>query len=170
LRRGRYRRSIPVKLDEIILKALEKDPDLRYQSAADIRGDLKRLKRDASSAKVVADAASSESIAAAAVPMGSSGGVAVQSAPASSSSVLIAEARRHKGVFIGLALVGLILIAAAGFGIFKLLNRSALALDTRNLSIRQLTDHGQVVPGTAPFRPTENGSRMGGASVNEACV
>src|SRR5450432_381780 len=43
---------VPVKLDEIILKALEKEPDLRYQSAADLRGDLKRLARGASSEKI----------------------------------------------------------------------------------------------------------------------
>ncbi len=40
------------KLDEIIGKALEKDRKLRYQSAADIRTDLQRLKRDTDSAKV----------------------------------------------------------------------------------------------------------------------
>jgi serine/threonine protein kinase len=38
--------ELPPKLDEIIGKALEKDRKLRYQSAADIRTDLLRLKRD----------------------------------------------------------------------------------------------------------------------------
>jgi eukaryotic-like serine/threonine-protein kinase len=38
--------SLPAKLDEIIGKALEKDRKLRYQSAAEIRTDLQRLKRD----------------------------------------------------------------------------------------------------------------------------
>jgi eukaryotic-like serine/threonine-protein kinase len=48
--------SIPAKLDEIIQKALEKDRNLRYQSAADLRTDLQRLKRDTESVKVpVAD-------------------------------------------------------------------------------------------------------------------
>jgi hypothetical protein len=42
------------KLDEIIGKALEKDRDLRYQSAEDIRRDLQRLKRDTESARLPA--------------------------------------------------------------------------------------------------------------------
>jgi serine/threonine protein kinase len=41
-------------IDAIILKALEKNRDLRYQSAADIRADLKRLQRDVSSGEVAA--------------------------------------------------------------------------------------------------------------------
>jgi eukaryotic-like serine/threonine-protein kinase len=41
--------DLPTKLEEVINKALEKDRELRCQTAAELRGDLKRLKRDTSS-------------------------------------------------------------------------------------------------------------------------
>jgi serine/threonine protein kinase/Tol biopolymer transport system component len=44
--------SLPDQLDHIAAKSLEKDRDLRYQSAADLRADLNRLKRDTASGKV----------------------------------------------------------------------------------------------------------------------
>src|SRR5258707_1844187 len=44
--------ELPPELERIISKSLEKDPALRYQNAADLLSDLKRLRRDSSSAKV----------------------------------------------------------------------------------------------------------------------
>jgi eukaryotic-like serine/threonine-protein kinase len=47
-------REVPAKLEEVIHKALEKDRNMRYQNAADIRTDLHRLKRDSESGGVTA--------------------------------------------------------------------------------------------------------------------
>ncbi len=55
--------DLPPKLEDIVNKALEKDRNLRYQHAADIRADLQRLKRDTETGRAVA--ASSGSVAAA---------------------------------------------------------------------------------------------------------
>ena len=48
--------ELPTSLEEIISKCLEKDRDLRYQHASDIRTDLKRLKRDTTSSEAAATA------------------------------------------------------------------------------------------------------------------
>jgi len=48
---ARLNPELPAKLGEIIEKALEKDPDLRCQTAAELRADLKRLKRDMESSR-----------------------------------------------------------------------------------------------------------------------
>jgi serine/threonine protein kinase len=50
----RFNRDIPAKLEDIIDKALEKDRNLRYQNAAEMRNDLQRLKRDTETGRVPA--------------------------------------------------------------------------------------------------------------------
>src|SRR5271165_962231 len=51
--------DLPPKLEDVINKALEKDRNLRYQSAADIRADLQRLKRDTDSGRAAATSSGS---------------------------------------------------------------------------------------------------------------
>ena len=126
--------ALPPKLDEIVFKALEKDPDLRYQSAADIRGDLKRLKRDASSSGKVAVAAGSGSKR---VP-----------APRTPSSgrVILGEASQHKGAVVGAVVAVVVLIAAASVGIYRLIARpSAPPLNPLKMTVSKVTDNGHAL-------------------------
>src|ERR1700720_147769 len=52
--------DLPLQLEQIITKALEKDRDLRYQHASDLRSDLKRLKRDTDTGRTATVAADIE--------------------------------------------------------------------------------------------------------------
>jgi serine/threonine protein kinase/Tol biopolymer transport system component len=161
--------DVSPKLEDVINKALEKDRELRYQHASDMRADLKRLKRETESGQVPqrSDEASllkpaSSASASNVIPASSAQGIAASaSAPSqpsavappgteSSSSALIAEAGRHKSVAFAAAAVVVLLVIAAGFGVYKLFSRSAPAIDTRNISIRPLTEHGQIFVGDSP--------------------
>jgi serine/threonine protein kinase/Tol biopolymer transport system component len=59
---------LPPKLEEIIEKSLEKDRDMRCQTAAELRGDLKRLKRDTQSGKTAKDSGTTEAAVTKAAP------------------------------------------------------------------------------------------------------
>jgi eukaryotic-like serine/threonine-protein kinase len=125
--------DLPPRLEDIINKALEKDRNLRYQHASEMRSDLQRLKRDTDSSRTVAAIPESAPSAPAAVPTTS----------ASSRSAVVAVAKKHK-LSLGIGtMVGLLLLAAAGYGVYSLLWHGRPA-PFQNFIVSKATESGKA--------------------------
>jgi serine/threonine protein kinase/Flp pilus assembly protein TadD len=136
----RFNPDLPPKLEDIINKALEKDRNLRYQHASDMRTDLQRLKRDTETGRSVAASsgivAAHESGSHAALPPAPGSSAALAPSP-SSSAVKAAEAPiAGRKLWKILAPAAVVVVAVAIAGTFYFRSRQ---------SAHQLTEKDTIV-------------------------
>jgi eukaryotic-like serine/threonine-protein kinase len=120
-RAGAINPRVPAELDHIIYKALEKDRELRYQTAAELRADLRRLKRESDAARTTSvRPSSSEPLAPVAAPISTpisapapmvTMATPSTAAPASVPAGAVWQARRY--VAAAIATVALLVVLAA---------------------------------------------------------
>jgi len=129
----RLNHNLHVKLGDIINRALEKDRELRYQGAAEMRSELKRLQRDTSSERHRTSDSDSSAVS-------SASGTDADQHP-SGSSVIFSVAKEHKWATAAIALVILVLLAGTTYSLRTLFTHSA-PKPFAQYSITQATNAG----------------------------
>jgi serine/threonine protein kinase/sugar lactone lactonase YvrE len=141
--------DLPQKFEDILSKSLEKDREMRYQSAAEMRADLKRLRRQTDSSARVSSSSDSVNVqtgasssqAAALVSSGTA--MASASVPANSGSTVLQVAKQNKfGVGIG-TVIALAVLAAATYGVYAMLAKKS-AVPFESFAITPVTDTGKA--------------------------
>ena len=98
--------GLPEELGRIIGKCIEKDRDVRYQHASDLRADLKRLKRDTSSGRRSKSLSNADA------------GSSLQPESHTSSRIIAATKKFHTGTAIAV-FVGLFILTGAGYLVYR---------------------------------------------------
>ena len=135
--------KVPLELDRIIDKALEKDRKLRYQHVADLRADLQRLQRDSDSGRLATPRSGAKEAELEELT-GSMPEAARAAGRDSTTSAVVAAAKRHKTRLAAFTLIVLVVLAAAGFGVYELV-MSSKPVPFADFTISQVTSDGKTI-------------------------
>ncbi len=150
----RFNHSLPQKMEEILQKALEKDRELRYQSAAEIRADLKRIRRDHDSSGRSAASSLPDSPAAfasaspssqtasfpAAASLSASANANVHATATSTAMQIASRNKLGTGLF---SILALLLLAAAIYGVYSLASHKTAHAPFENFVMTRITETGK---------------------------
>jgi serine/threonine protein kinase len=142
--------QIPAKLEDVINRTPEKDRDLRYQHASDLRSDLRRLKRDTSSDRRVA-ADRSDAVPASGTPNSASGLISASgssTAAASGTMIPVPPARPiwRSPWLLAVAAAVVLIVALAAWKLRSPVSSGGIA-ESGAMQISQLTTTGDVGEG-----------------------
>ncbi|HEY1657447.1 MAG TPA: protein kinase [Candidatus Sulfotelmatobacter sp.] len=115
----RLNHELPAKLEDIINKALEKDLNLRYQHASDMRSDLQRLKRDTESGRMPLPVSEAAPSAAAGPSQHDSSHRSVAATSIEVGTTLQSSTRRSYGIIAGAVAVVVVVIAVSAFLVWR---------------------------------------------------
>ncbi len=133
--------TLPAEFGRILNKALDKDPDLRYQSAADLRADLKRLRRETTSDRAIATGSSGTTVAGGASASGVSAASSASSAAGAGSGIGGAAKPAGRGKTWVIGAVAAVVVAALALAVWYFIPRNS---PFSNVSLRQITDSGDA--------------------------
>jgi len=143
---------VPDELQRIVRRCLAKDPDKRYQSIKEVAIEIEELRYEMKRSFELRDSThetrgatvltSGQTFQQSTAPQATSQHTSVP--PTSSAQVLISEMKRHRAASAIVAFLAVVVIVAAGYGVYKLMGSQPSPVGPSQMKISRLTTGGRV--------------------------